>query len=63
MMITTTGVRLTRKSTKPRPAAEPIMMLGGSPIRVAVPPMFEAKISLIRYGNGVDPNRARDGRS
>ena len=28
-------------------------MLGGSPMRVAVPPMFEAKIWLIRYGNGL----------
>ena len=27
-------------------------MFGGSPIRVAVPPMFEAKTCAIRYGNG-----------
>ena len=27
------------------PAAEPIMMFGGSPIRVAAPPMFDAKTS------------------
>ena len=31
------------------------MMFGGSPMRVAVPPMFEAKIWLIRYGNGETP--------
>ena len=52
MMMTTTGARLTRKSPKSSPAAEPMRMLGGSPMRVAVPPMFEAKIWLIRYGNG-----------
>ncbi len=44
MMMTTTGARLRRKSAKLRPAAEPMRMLGGSPMRVAVPPMFEAKI-------------------
>ncbi len=27
-------------------------MFGGSPMRVAVPPMFDAKIWLMRYGNG-----------
>ena len=37
---------------KPRPAAEPMRMLGGSPMSVAVPPMFEAKICEIRYGQG-----------
>ena len=40
---TATGATCTRKSSKPRPAAEPIRMFGGSPIRVAVPPMFEAR--------------------
>ena len=48
MMMTTTGARLTRKSPKSSPAAEPMRMFGGSPMRVAVPPMFEAKIWLIR---------------
>ena len=33
-----------------RPTALPIMMFGGSPISVAVPPMFEARICEIRYG-------------
>ncbi|OPZ90872.1 MAG: hypothetical protein BWY73_01228 [candidate division TA06 bacterium ADurb.Bin417] len=40
------------KALKPRPAALPIMMLGGSPIRVAVPPMLEAMASAIRKGIG-----------
>ena len=31
-------------------------MFGGSPIRVAVPPIFEAKISVIRYGIGLISN-------
>src|SRR5215470_15075240 len=48
-----TGVRCRAKSLKVRPAAEPIMMLGGSPISVAVPPMFEAKICENRYGYGL----------
>jgi len=29
-----------RKSIKPNPLAEPIKMFGGSPIKVAVPPIF-----------------------
>ena len=52
MITMTTGARLTRKSAKSSPAAEPMRMFGGSPMRVAVPPMFEAKIWLMRYGNG-----------
>ena len=60
MITRTTGARLTRKSTKSSPAAEPMRMFGGSPMRVAVPPMFEAKIWLIRYGNGRDAERPRD---
>ena len=40
---TTTGVRLNRKSLKVRPDAEPMMMFGGSPMSVAVPPMFDAR--------------------
>ena len=32
--------------------AEPIMMLGGSPIIVAAPPMFENNTSEIRIGIG-----------
>jgi len=52
-MTTTTGVRLKTKSMKPSPVALPIMMLGGSPINVAVPPMLEAIISVIRNGSGL----------
>ena len=33
---------------KSRPAAEPMRMFGGSPMRVAVPPMLEARIWLMR---------------
>ena len=36
-------------------------MLGGSPMRVAVPPMFEARTWLMRYGIGETPSlRATD---
>ncbi len=48
MITITTGARLTRNSPKSSPAAEPMRMFGGSPISVAVPPMFDAKIWLIR---------------
>ncbi|OPY63745.1 MAG: hypothetical protein A4E56_00280 [Pelotomaculum sp. PtaU1.Bin065] len=48
-----TGVRLKTKSIKPRPVALPIMMFGGSPIKVAVPPILEAMISEIKNGNGL----------
>ena len=44
---------------KSSPAALPIMMLGGSPMRVAVPPMFEARISPIRSGTGLIPRPTR----
>ncbi len=45
---TMTGPRLVRKAMKSSPAAEPMRMLGGSPMRVAVPPMLEARIMLMR---------------
>ena len=44
MITTTTGPSSNRNWTKVSPVAEPIRMLGGSPIRVAVPPMLEARI-------------------
>jgi len=47
---TITGVRANTKSIKPSPVALPIIMLGGSPISVAVPPMLEATTSAIRNG-------------
>src|SRR5215468_9658262 len=51
-MTTMTGVRWTTKSLNESDAAEPMMMFGGSPIRVAVPPMLEARISVKRKGYG-----------
>ncbi len=45
-----TGVRFTTNSLKLRCAAEPMMMLGGSPISVAVPPILEANTSANRNG-------------
>ena len=52
MITTTTGARLTGSRAKSSPAAEPMRMFGGSPMSVAVPPMLDAKIWLIRYGIG-----------
>ncbi len=40
------------KSANSKPAAEPIMMLGGSPMSVAVPPMLDASISAMKNGTG-----------
>jgi len=45
MTTAATGPTLIRKSLKVSLAAEPIMMLGGSPIRVEVPPILEEKIT------------------
>ncbi len=53
MITRMTGVRASAKSLNVRPVAEPIMMFGGSPISVAVPPMFDAKICANRYGYGL----------
>ena len=47
------GVSASPKSLNVSPVAEPIMMFGGSPISVAVPPMFDAKICANRYGYGL----------
>jgi len=47
--------RATTKSMKVRPAYEPIMMLGGSPMRVAVPPTLEARTRGIRRWRGLRP--------
>ena len=43
---------LSRKSIKDRCAALPIMIFGGSPIKVAVPPTLDARICPIRNGTG-----------
>ena len=45
---TMTGPRLVRKASKSRPEADPMRMFGGSPMSVAVPPMFEARMLEIR---------------
>ena len=56
----TTGARFHRKSPNPRPAAEPMRMLGGSPIRVAVPPMLDARICADQVRGRRDPQAPRD---
>src|SRR6185437_14967300 len=50
MTMIITGVSSNTNSLNDRPACEPIRILGGSPMSVAVPPMLEAKISANRYG-------------
>jgi hypothetical protein len=42
---------------KVSPARLPMMMFGGSPIRVAAPTMLDASTSAIRYGCGAMPKR------
>ena len=44
---------LVMKSVKLSPAALPIIILGGSPIRVAVPPMLDAMIWVMKKGMGL----------
>jgi len=56
------GARLTAKSLKVSPARLAMMMFGGSPIRVAVPPMFEASASAIRNGTGGRASRSQTSR-
>ena len=51
-IIKITGLTWTIKSIKLSLAAEPIIILGGSPMRVAVPPTFEAIASLTKNGIG-----------
>jgi hypothetical protein len=46
--MTTMGARLRTKSLKVSPARLAMMMFGGSPIRVAVPPMLLAMTSASR---------------
>ena len=45
-----------RKSLKLSPEAEPMMMLGGSPMSVATPPMLENSASESRNGAGLTSN-------
>ena len=51
-LIATSSDSSLRKSVNDSPMAPPIRMFGGSPISVAVPPMFEEKISIKRNGYG-----------
>ena len=44
---------------KDRSARLAMMMFGGSPMRVAVPPMLEAMTSAIRNGTGGTPSRSQ----
>ena len=44
------GSAWVKKSLKLKPAAEPMMMFGGSPTRVATPPMSDSKASAISKG-------------
>ena len=53
IIMTTAGPLYMRKSKNDKPAAEPIMMLGGSPISVAVPPTLDAMISVMKKGMGL----------
>jgi hypothetical protein len=50
--IRTIGVMFTTKSAKVSSAALPIRMFGGSPIRVAAPPMLEAITCVSKKGIG-----------
>ncbi len=54
---TTSGARLTRKSSYVRPARLAMMMFGGSPTSVAVPPMLDARASAMRNGTTGTPRR------
>ena len=47
-----------RKSLNVKPARLAMMMLGGSPTRVAAPPMFDANTSAIRNGAGLIASRS-----
>src|ERR1700757_1158131 len=51
-----------RKSLNVRPALLAMMMLGGSPTNVAVPPMFDANASAIRNGAALIVSRSHTNR-
>ena len=53
--VRTTGPRCVRKALKENPAAEPMMILGGSPTNVATPPILERTASPKRKGTGFTP--------
>ena len=55
-IIATTGASTSIKDIKLKFPALPIIIFGGSPIRVAVPPIFEEIISVNKYGIGFISN-------
>ena len=55
----TIGARFTMKSLNVRPPRLAMMMFGGSPISVEVPPMLLAITSAIRNGTGEVPSRSQ----
>ena len=62
MMMITMGAMLNRKALNDRPFRAPMMMLGGSPTSVAVPPMLEANTSAISSGTGLIAKRSQTSR-
>ena len=56
MQIIAIGAILTGYSPKLSPICEPTIVLGGSPIRVAAPPIFDANTSAITTANGSIPS-------
>ena len=51
-VIAAIGARFTMKAVNESPVAPAIRMFGGSPISVAVPPTFDAMISITTSGIG-----------
>ena len=62
MTMTTIGIMCTRKSLNVRPARLAMMMFGGSPTKVEVPPMLEANTSAIKKGAGLISSRSQTSR-
>nr|CRL69347.1 hypothetical protein CPGR_01511 [Mycolicibacterium komanii] len=58
-MSTTIGAMWIRKSLNVNPARLPMMMLGGSPIRVAAPPMLDASTSAMMNGCAAISSRSQ----
>ena len=60
--MSTAGPMLVRNEMKLRWAPVPMMMLVGSPTRVAAPPMLAAKASPMRNGTGLTASRSHTSR-
>jgi hypothetical protein len=54
----TTGAMFTKKALNDKPLRAPMMIFGGSPTRVAAPPMLEANTSAMRNGTGLISSRS-----